>query len=276
MSQPISVEKQQVIGYSEFGQTTKTEEIYVKLSVRFKDLMHSLKGARLSAFFELALNEAEISFGHSRGLTLYQIADDTGYGTRATLYALEYLCQKRYATKLDERGPQGESLYRVCAFAWFGSPRDVPPETARPGYAKNAHPPVQKQVLDRRSESNSDSEDSTSSRSGVHLLRTLNLRVDHLNLSEMTLARAERIAEWVRSNPEKKTRPAGFAYACLRNNPLWDPPVAKPPNSFINAEFAIFTHGAAEHMDYLRAHPEERAGCDCWQYQGDDAVERCP
>jgi hypothetical protein len=117
----FEIVRQQSIKYDESGQTVVSEELYVKVAVSFRKRMREMKGARLSAFFALALNEAEISFGRSPGLSVYDIASGTPYGTRATLSALQFLCAHNFATQLERCGDHGEKLYRVSAYAWFGN-----------------------------------------------------------------------------------------------------------------------------------------------------------
>src|SRR5512142_1458882 len=104
------------------GPTRVSDHPFIKLSVVVRDCLHPLKGAPLSTFLALAVNEAEMSLGASRGLSAHDLAAQTGYGLRTTHYALEYLCQHHYVTKLEVGGERGESRYRVCAYAWFGNP----------------------------------------------------------------------------------------------------------------------------------------------------------
>jgi hypothetical protein len=87
----------------------------------------------------------------------------------------------------------------------------------------------------------------------TEILAAANVRVVDLDLSEMTIERAEQIAEYVRDNPGKKNSPAGFAYTALKNNPLWMPP-KKARNVWWSAEYdrlvnACLDEGAPDDQD---------------------------
>lgn len=61
----------------------------------------------------------------------------------------------------------------------------------------------------------------------IEVLRAVNVRTVDLDLSGMTVERAEQIAAYVRDNPDGKDAPAGWAYACLQDNPAWQPPAPR-------------------------------------------------
>ena len=228
----FEITRSESVGYNEHGQSVRSSETYIKILAEFKTQLFEFKGARLSAFLCLACNESEISFGHSMGLSVYDVATNTGYKVRATLYALQFLCERNFATKLEQCGEKGESLYRVSAYAWFGNPRVDPPSSR--GYAKNAHPkctPVHSSAqTSSRSTQDSlllESKDQTTPNYAEieQILREAGLRTQDLNLRSMTETRAQEVAQWISDNSEQKRSPAGYAYTLLRANPNWRPPV---------------------------------------------------
>lgn len=80
------------------------------------------------------------------------------------------------------------------------------------------------------SESDFDRSSSTTSTIAAEkILQAANVRTVDLDLSEMDEERAQAIADYIAENPDGKNSPAGFAYACLRNNPDWQPPQPSKP-----------------------------------------------
>ena len=236
----ISIVREQESKFDEHGHCVSTEAMYVKISVSFRDMMQVLKGARLSAFLALALNEAEMSLGQSGGLTVYQIAESTGYGVRATIYALQFLCEGNFATKLEQCGEHGESVYRVSAYAWFGESRAQLPVSNR-RYAKNAHLVancigVQKEtsvvvVPDRCL--------AASSAIGVEQQQTTTgarelfagLRVGEPALSRLSravsLENAEAWCDWTREAPGSFRDPVAYMVKRLSEDPRAEAPAVK-------------------------------------------------
>lgn len=224
----ISVVREQENKYNAQGNYAYTDETYIKIYASFSELLQELKGARLSAFIALALNESEISFGRSNGLSVYDIANSTGYKVRATLLALQYLCQSNFSIKLEQRGEKGETLYRVSAYAWFGNKSESTASNSR--YAENAHPVTKcigmQHSSSRLIQSDSDLNLTTPTSMGecAKILQAANVRTSDLDLSSMEVERAQAIAEYIRENPEKKRSPAGWVYTLLKANPNWKPP----------------------------------------------------
>ena len=132
----IEIVRQQEIGFDAHGQSVLIDQTYVKLSLSMRALLHRFRGARLSVFLLLALNEAEICLGRKRPLSIYEIAEETTCSPRNVLRAMQYLTQNNFATEMPERGPHDEKLYRVSGYAWFGDPRRLPPAASKPGYDK--------------------------------------------------------------------------------------------------------------------------------------------
>lgn len=231
MSQPISIVREQEIGYNEHGQATRSDKTFVKVSVELLGLLRTMQGARLSAFLCLALNEAEISLGSSIGMSVYDISEWTGYKVRATLYALQFLSEKNFISKLEQRGEKGESLYRASAYAWFGNAR-ANPTASNSGYAKNAHPVAKCTGVQRSSSSTSVQSrfelDSTSTTSSAEAILTgCGVLAHDLDLNGMTDRDAQAIAQYVADNPESRRSPAGWVYTLLKANPRWRPPEQK-------------------------------------------------
>lgn len=75
-----------------------------------------------------------------------------------------------------------------------------------------------------QSESSIDESTTTIMSRAREILAAVNVRVCDLNLSGMSVERAERIAAYVRDNHDKKRSPAGYVYSVLANNPDWEPP----------------------------------------------------
>jgi hypothetical protein len=247
---------------------------FIKLSVVVRDSLHPLKGARLSTFLALAVNEAEMSLGSPHGLPVPAIADQTGYGLRATRYALAYLCEHGFATKLEARGERDASLYRVSAFAWFGNP---PPDgtrnTARKctlvGKCQGVHSSAPVVVINTRSISNSGEDKqqqahSTASRAIFAAVAVGGPPLEKLArtvASELARAWTERLAY----APESFRDPVGYMIAHLSHDPTEPPPAAwQPPKqkTWYGDEFAKFVHGRPEHVQYCREHPDA-VDCDC-------------
>lgn len=237
MSQPISIIREQEIGYNEHGQATRSDTTYVKLSVSLLGLLARLKGARLSVFLCLALNEAEISLGHSTGLSLENIVPDSGFSERQVLRAAQFLTANNFATELEVRGSHNEKLYRASAYAWFGDHKAAPASNS----GKKQAPASSRgdKMSDRASNVRGVTRSSSSS-TPVQSRFELDLTTDYseaasilsgcgiltrdLDLHGMTDRDASAIAEYVTANPDGKRSPAGWVYTLLRANPRWRPP----------------------------------------------------
>lgn len=79
-------------------------------------------------------------------------------------------------------------------------------------------------ILDSEPVFDDESTTTSTNARACEILAAVNVRVSDLDLSGMNVERAERIAAYVRDNPEEKRSPAGYAYAVLANNPNWEPP----------------------------------------------------
>src|SRR3990172_773214 len=147
--QSINIVREKRLGFDERGHRVSSDETYVNISVSFRDLMQRLRGARLSVFLCLALNEAEISLGSSNGLSIYHMADESGYDARTVLRAVQYLCKFNFAVRLNQRGTNGEWLYRVADYAWFGggTASGQPKPLAQAGYDKTSYLPSHANVI---------------------------------------------------------------------------------------------------------------------------------
>jgi hypothetical protein len=230
----LQVIREQSIHYGDTGRIGSVEETYVKLSVSFAQLLQTFKGARLSAFLCLALNEAEISFGRSVGMSIYDIAEKSGYDERTVLRSMQYLCKFNYADSVSERGEHGETLYRVRGYAWFGNPKSAPTPASnrcdKMSYrSRNVTPGVTKSPSSSSDIQSSKDlhETTTNSDAATKILQAANVRTCDLDLSVFDEERAHAIADYIAENPDQRRSPAGFVYVCLKANPYWNPPVVK-------------------------------------------------
>jgi hypothetical protein len=248
----IQIVREKKITYNEFGQSAASEETYVKLSASLIDLLAALKGARLSAFLCLALNESEIYLGRSSGLTLKDIERMSDYSDRHVLRAVQFLTAKNFAIETGELGSHGDKLYRVCNYAWFGNsakstasnsgpiqPASASNRRIQPARASNSgrgdilSPRVQnvRRVTSHDDDDlipNSDSEiKSSSSMNDVReILATSGFQGKNLiALSEtVPLETARTWVEWIAHADTKYSNPIGYAWACLSKDPHALPP----------------------------------------------------
>lgn len=236
----IEIVRQQEIGFDAHGQSVLIDQTYVKLSLSMRALLHRFRGARLSVFLLLALNEAEICLGRGRALSIYEIAEETTCSPRNVLRAMQYLTKNNFATEAPERGPRDEKLYRVSGYAWFGDPRRLPPAASKPGSDKMSHPdkngigmtkaaPVVV-VVNTPTESSKDQTTTTAVSARVRAtLSEAGIWGADLDRLAATVAQevAERWALWIRwarkEAAEQYPSPAGLALFHLLRDPTTDP-----------------------------------------------------
>lgn len=113
----IQVVRRQAVSYTAQGESATSEESYIKILTSFRNgTLRKLQGAPLSAFLSVALHEAD----DPAGVTMEVIADETGVSYRHLLRVMPKLCKDRYCV-IAEIDPEGNQIYRVAAYAWFGS-----------------------------------------------------------------------------------------------------------------------------------------------------------
>lgn len=136
-----------------------------------------------------------------------------------------------YSMKSAVHGGEPASLRGICPEdsarrEMDGQTVDFAEKTATPAIGCTS-PNSSSSVLDSEFDLNLSSTTSTSAVEKI--LQTVNVRTVDLDLSGMDEDRAQAIADYIAENPDGKNSPAGFAYACLRNNPDWQPPQPSKP-----------------------------------------------
>lgn len=111
----------QTIGFGQHGAEGGTEDIFIKILAGFQSQLIRLPGARLHVFMAVATQEAEIITHNAPPLSLRKMEKVVPYSRPTIAAALDYLVEDRFILELADRGPQGEKLYRVCQYAWFGT-----------------------------------------------------------------------------------------------------------------------------------------------------------
>lgn len=122
----IQVVKRLAVSYTANGESATSDESYIKILTSFRNgTLRKLQGAPLSAFVSVALHEAD----DPPGVTMREIEEETGVSYRHLLRVMPWLCSERYCVIASE-DPEGNQIYRVAAFAWFGnnSHRSNPPQ----------------------------------------------------------------------------------------------------------------------------------------------------
>lgn len=226
----LQIVREQKIGFDAQGHRVSSDETYVKIAVTFRQVMRELRGARLSAFIILALNEAEISLGRSQGLSIYQIESQIIYNARTVLRSMQYLCKQNFAVALLGRSEKGETLYRVADYAWFGERRSKPPTSAG-GYDKMSYPHVTNVIagvtnalVEVEGTLPDEEKKTTTTTTSRKILHSVGVYATHL--PEIEPERAARWAEFVSLAPRHTWHsPAGFCYATLRDDPQAEPPM---------------------------------------------------
>ena len=117
----LQIIRQQHVSFGATGETARGDEVFIKVLVSFQDRLMQLKNARLSVFMAYALQESKIILGASGPLSLRAAEKIVPYSRPSIIDALDYLVEFNFLTELEERGSDGEKLYRVCSYAWFGT-----------------------------------------------------------------------------------------------------------------------------------------------------------
>lgn len=129
MSSDIQVVRQAVVGYDQHGDSSYSDESFIKLLVSFRNgSLRLLKGAPLSIYFSVALHEVD----DPPGATVPMISDDTGLSERQIKRSLPFLADHthRFVQESGFEPRTGAKIYRVAAYAWFG----------KSGQPSRAHP----------------------------------------------------------------------------------------------------------------------------------------
>lgn len=276
MSQPFSVIRKQEIGYNESGQTVRSEETYIKLSLALIGFLRTMQGARLSAFLRLALNEAEISLGRSNGLSLVNLMDDSGYSDRHVLRAIRFLTEKNFAVELPDRGPHDEKLYRVSGYAWFGEHRAMPTASNR---GKNAGgdmdvrgvTPSRSRYVRSKTDSNKSTSPENAAQRILHAAGWFSIARDLPQFDDEEHARA--LAQAIRENRMRAQDPASYVRSCVMLNQNWGRPAAKEPvyvgtSNLTRADFTEFEWRRLTAVNRREVIANER-GCELNEVEGD-------
>lgn len=117
----LQIVRQQNVSFGATGETARGDEVFIKVLASFQDRLMQLKNARLSVFMAYALQESKIILGTSNPLSLRAAEKIVPYSRPSIIDSLDYLVEYNFLTELAERGEDGEKLYRVCSYAWFGT-----------------------------------------------------------------------------------------------------------------------------------------------------------
>lgn len=117
---PLSIAEERETYLRDDGTTFTREDIYVKLSVTFRDTMlKRLKGPKLSVLLCIALhcNRDMAAWPSTK-----QIQEETGYSNRAVITAIEQLCGMGLLTKRQHKngGEYDNNRYEVQDFFSMG------------------------------------------------------------------------------------------------------------------------------------------------------------
>ncbi len=220
----FQVVREQRVGFDEHGQSVSSDETFIKVLGSFQDVLGLLKGARLSAFMCVALQESKIMLGLDLALTLSSIQAKTGYSRHTVIEALDFLVERRFLDELDERGIAGEKLYRVASYAWFGKPRFNPNAVPVLGKSSANFALVQKKCLVVEGTDQDQEREKSTTTTAVQILHQVGVYAR--SLPPIDRDRAERWAEFVRVAPRNKWHsPAGFCYRSLEADPESEPPM---------------------------------------------------
>lgn len=121
----IELIHEQVVGFNEQGQSALRDQYFIKLGLDFERCISSFKEVQLKFFFQLALHEAKIQLCGELPLTIREACSATRTSLRASKSAAYFLLKHNFIVKAGVRGndqpDRGAIMYRVSAFAWFGS-----------------------------------------------------------------------------------------------------------------------------------------------------------
>lgn len=244
----IQVVKRRAVSYTATGAAATREESYIKILTSFRNgTLRHLQGAPLSCFLDVALHEAD----DPPGVTLEVIAAETGISYRHLLRVMPQLCAERYC-EIAEVAPAGNQIYRVAAYAWFGSNnhRSVPPprgsntqEHVQRAPASNARKqnkgscdilshdigvPHDDDVLDVNNGQNIHEKTSSSME---EIERVLSHAFEGVNVKRLaarieSVAAAQAWVAWCQSAETRKRyrNPPGAAYTLLMQTPNAPPP----------------------------------------------------
>lgn len=138
---PLSIQQEHEVYVREDGSTFTRADIFVKLSVIFKDqMLRRLKGPKLSVYLCIALycGGPEMTSWPS----INTIADRTGYSRRAVIGAvqeLEAMGLVAVQHRESERTGYDSNVYEVRGYATMGA--GTPSAAGAPGVVQEVHPP---------------------------------------------------------------------------------------------------------------------------------------
>lgn len=220
----IIVVKNRSVSYTGKGYDDAHDESYIKISTSFRNgTLRKLQGAPLSAFLDVALHEAD----EPPGVTLERISEETGVSYRHLLRIMPQLCKETYCaiSGTDERGNQ---IYRVAAYAWFGTakPLDRASDRASAPNSKKSHDKMSHDigaiVVDVSVQnSRTDSKQQTTNTQTRDILRACGVMGKPLQgLSTRVSPETARLwQEWIENAPSNLHNPPGVIVNALLADP---------------------------------------------------------
>lgn len=107
------------VGYNEHGDSVYSTESYIKILAGFKEsALGMLKGAPLSVFICVACHEAD----EHPGASLRTMQGETKWSRPSVIEAVRFLTDSRHRfIEIAGQEADGTNIYRVAAYAWFGT-----------------------------------------------------------------------------------------------------------------------------------------------------------
>jgi hypothetical protein len=259
----IQVVRRQTVGYDQHGDSSYSEDSYIKLLVSFHNgSLQLLKGAPLSVYLAVALREAD----DPPGATLNVIAQDTSLSTRQALRAIQFLLKEdnRFVQESGFEPTTGAKIYRVAAFAWFG-PKGWPSgqkggtpfryDKLSPHYDTRVRGMTMSQhvVVGTSSESEklNQFEDLEQQQQVRQILQKAGLVgvVVHRLSKAVSAETAQAWSDWIQGDDHPRVQnPAGIAVRAIL-----DDPTAQPPAPRVKKERKRTPHMQGRFIDKVRA-----------------------
>lgn len=217
----IQLVRKQTIAFTESGLSEVHDDLYIKLESDLAGWLRELKGARLSTFICIALQEARVCAEQGSPATLTDIAQATGYDERTVLYTVQWLKQHDF---ISEGQPIGQmKTYRPHAFAWFGGVKKV--------HRGEVFTPPKSVVVDGIDippgvEANQQQQQQAPAREILQAAGIVGKSLERLDAVSVENARIW--ADWIADPPLNVRNPQGIAVAVLSGDPEAEPPGRKP------------------------------------------------